>query len=420
MKIVAPQGTIDILPEETRMDRLTERVFMEKCRVFGYSEIHTPVFEYSSLFKKGVGHVTDIIEKELYTFTDKNGERFALRPEGTTGVARAVLEHELYRTLPARFCYRITCYRHENPEEGRLREFHQIGAECYGSAEPEADCEVISLAYSALADMGIGPLELNINSVGCTQCRVSYINALTRYLLPFANGGRLCPTCSGRLGKNPMRIMDCKRKECKEIAENAPKPIDYLCPDCVEHYEKVKRLLAAEEIPFNEKPKLIRGLDYYNRTVFEIKAGNGGKNGTVCGGGRYDELCLRIGGDVRIPAVGFAIGQERAVIAMGEGEAKKAAPEKPAAYIVSTDSAASSAAALRLRKAGIYAEADIMGRNRAEQLAAARKSGAQWLLYPSEKEIVLIREGTGGQLSFGANEWDCAAEAIKKQAADKI
>lgn len=415
MRIVAPPGTIDILPEETRMDRFVESVFMDKCRVFGYSEIHTPVFEYSSLFKKGVGHVTDIIEKELYTFSDKQGERLALRPEGTCGVARAVLQHDLCKSLPGRFCYKITCYRQENPEEGRLREFHQIGAECYGSAAPQADCEVISLAYASLEAMGVENISLNINSVGCGDCRVGYVNALTRYLLPFANSGRLCPTCVSRLSKNPIRIMDCKEKSCREIAENAPKPIDFLCPDCAGHYEEVKRQLTAAGIPFNEKPRLIRGLDYYNRTVFEFKAGSGGANGTVCGGGRCDSLCRRIGGESAVPAVGFAIGEERAVIAMGEGRTKKIAPESPMAYIISADAAEAARGALSLRRGGIYTERDIFGLDADGQEKAAAESGARWLVYVSDGGIRLVHAGTGAEHILKSDEWAAAARIIDAQ-----
>lgn len=416
MRIIAPPGTIDILPEEIRMDRFVESVFMDKCRIFGYSEIHTPVFEYSSLFKKGVGHVTDIIEKELYTFCDKQGEKLALRPEGTTSVARAVIQHDLCKKLPGRFCYKITCYRQENPEEGRLREFHQIGAECYGSPAPQADCEVISLAFASLKAMGVENISLNINSVGCNDCRVGYVNALTRYLLPFANSGRLCATCVSRLGKNPLRILDCKEAGCKAIAEKAPKPIDFLCSDCLSHYEEVKRQLTAAGIPFKEKPKLIRGLDYYNRTVFEFKAGSGGANGTVCGGGRYDNLCRRIGGENAVPAVGFAIGEERAVIAMGEGRTKKIAPERPKAYVISSDPAEAAKVAVKLRRSGIYTERDIFGLDEDGQAKSAKEARARWLVYVSEKRLRMVCPETGAEHILETDDnWAEAARIIDAQ-----
>lgn len=413
MRIVAPPGTVDTLPEEVRVDRYVESVFMEKCRLFGYKEIHTPVFEYGSLFTKGIGNVTDIIEKELYTFSDKSGAHLALRPEGTTSVTRAVLQHDLLGELPARLCYKITCYRHENPEKGRLREFHQIGAECFGSADPSADAEVISLANEALKAMGISDPRLNINSVGCERCRVGYINELTRYLLPYANKGRLCPTCVSRLGKNPVRVIDCKNPDCKAVAKGAPKPMDYLCPDCLDHYRGVKERLAAMGIEFTEKPGLVRGLDYYNRTVFEFKAGDGGAAGTVCGGGRYDTLCRRIGGGRELPAVGFAIGEERAVIAMGSAGAGLPEQKRPLAAVISADGSASARCLAELRKRGIFAEGDIMGASEAEQLARAAVSGARWLIFPEGESLRLKNAADGGECR--PNGWDEAAAVINER-----
>lgn len=414
MQISAPPGTVDILPEEIRRDRFAESVFMDKCRLFGYNEIHTPVFEYSRLFRRGVGHVTDIIEKELYTFSDKHGEKLALRPEGTTSVARAVLQHGLYNNLPSRFCYKITCYRQEDPEEGRLREFHQIGAECYGSALPQADCEVISLAYQSLKAMGAENLLLNINSLGCGECRVSYINALTRYLLPFANSGALCPTCLSRLGKNPLRVLDCKEQRCKAVAAGAPAPIDFLCPDCAAHYAELKRQLTAIGIPFVEKPKLIRGLDYYNGTVFEFKAGKGGRNGTVCGGGRYDGLCSRIGSEKSIPAVGFAIGVERAVLAMAESSSAKTAQQKPDAYVISDDTALAAAAAACLRNEGVCTERDLLGLPAEGQEKSAKAAGARWSVYASEASLRLHCHATGESIALKSGAWKQAADIILK------
>ena len=415
MRIVAPPGTVDILPEEVRMDRYVESVFMEKCRLFGYSEIHTPVFEYGDLFTKGIGSVTDIIEKELYTFTDKSGTHLALRPEGTTSVTRAVLQHDLCRSLPAKFCYKITCYRQENPEKGRLREFHQIGAECFGSDDPRADAEVISLAYESLKAMGVQNLRLNINSVGCERCRVGYINELTRYLLPYANKGKLCPTCLKRLGKNPIRVLDCKNPDCKAVAKGAPKIIDYICPDCLEHYNGVKAQLAAMGMEYNEKPGLMRGLDYYSRTVFDFKAGSGGAIGTVCGGGRYDALCRRIGSDKELPAVGFAIGEERVVIAMSEQSPHMAEPERPAAYVVSADAAIAAVCLLELRKRQIYAEGDIIGLGETAQLSRANSLSARWLLFSEENGLRLKNAKTGAEQRIGANEWDKAVEIISEK-----
>ncbi len=412
MSLNAPWGTMDTLPEEMRMRRMVEYIFMEKCRIFGYNEIHTPVFEQSSLFRMGVGHVTDIVEKELYTFSDKHGERLALRPEGTTGVARAVLQHKLYEKLPEKLCYKITCYRQEDPEEGRLREFHQIGAECYGSSGPEADSEIIDLAYISLKAMGISKLTLNINSVGCEKCRIGYLNELMRYLLPYANSGRLCPVCMSRLGKNPLRILDCKNPMCKETASHAPSPMDFLCENCREHFAGLQEQLNAIDIPFTVKPRLIRGLDYYNRTVFEFKAGAGGAKGTVCGGGRYDNLCRRIGADFSIPAVGFAIGEERAVIAMRSEGTEEFLRENPAVYVISESSALSAEAAAELRSRNIFTVRDLMGKTLREQEKEASACGAMWRIYVFEDKIRLC-DSVGKERVFPAGSWDAAAETVK-------
>lgn len=404
MKFIAPWGTMDTLPEEMRMRRYVENVFSEQCRVFGYSEIHTPVFEYGKLFHAGVGHVTDIVENELYTFYDKNGEELALRPEGTTSVARAVLEHELFGKLPQKLYYRITCYRQEDPEEGRLREFHQIGAECYGGKGPQADCEAISLAYTTLKALGLKKLVLNINSVGCDKCRVSYINALLRYLLPYANSHELCPVCVGRLGKNPLRIMDCKNIECKTIAAHAPVPTDYLCDECSGHFEELQRQLHAVNIEYKLKPRLIRGLDYYTRTVFEFKAGDGGAKGTVCGGGRYDNLLKRIGADFSLPSVGFAIGEERAIIALRAEGIKEIPKEAPLAYVISDNPALAAKGAAELRERGILTERNLMGLSIENQEKEADETETKWKVYVFEDNL-RIKSLDGREYNFKSNEW---------------
>ncbi len=410
-RIYAPRGTQDGLPGEIRMKRFVESVFMEHCRCYGYNEAHTPVFEYSELFERGVGPVTDIVEKEMYTFTDKHGDRLALRPEGTAGLARIIIEHDMAKELPLKLSYKITCYRQENPEEGRLREFHQIGAECYGSTKPQADSEIITLAYTALRSMGINKLSLNINSLGCHDCRTGYINALVRYLLPHANSGALCPTCVSRLGRSPLRVMDCKNPSCREVAKKAPKLADFLCDDCRAHYQGVKASLDAVGIAYNEKNHLIRGLDYYNRTVFELKAGDGGANGTVCGGGRYDGLCARLGGP-EIPAVGFAIGEERAIIAMRESGMGEIPPMKPLVYVASAVPSRASRGAARLRGLGIYAERDLMGIELDAQLAAAGECGARWLVITEDNEITLKNLETGEEKALAVGAWDDVARII--------
>lgn len=412
-RIFAPRGTQDGLPGEIRMKRFVESVFMEHCRCYGYLEAHTPVFEYSELFERGVGPVTDIVEKEMYTFTDKHGDKLALRPEGTAGLARIIIEHDLAKKLPLKLSYKITCYRQENPEEGRLREFHQIGAECYGSPLPQADSEVITLAYTALRSMGINKLTMNINSLGCHDCRTGYINALVRYLLPHANSGALCPTCVSRMGRSPLRVMDCKNPSCREVAKKAPRLSDFLCDDCRAHYEGVKASLDAVGIPYSEKNHLIRGLDYYNRTVFEFKAGEGGANGTVCGGGRYDELCARLGGP-GIPAVGFAIGEERAIIAIRESGMEEIPPEAPLVYVASDTPSAVSRGAARLRGLGIYAERDLTGLDTDGQIAAAKDCGARWLVVVGDTGIRLKNTETGAEQLLHPGAWDDVARIISE------
>ena len=256
--------------------------------------------------------------------------------------------------------------------------------------------------------MSVENLTLNINSVGCPRCRVSFENELTRYLLPFANRGELCPTCAERLGKNPVRVLDCKEAGCRAVKVGAPKVVDYLCPDCLEHYESVKACLRAMNIPFDEKPGLIRGLDYYNRTVFEFKGGGGGANGTVGGGGRFDALSRRIGGEADLPAVGFAIGEERVVLAMSDGGSGAAAPEKPAAWVVAEDAGAAAGCLLALRSAGVRAEGDVMGLDVEGQLARAAESGARWAVFPEKGGLRLKNLATGEERPASD-----AAEAVR-------
>ena len=289
--ITAPRGTADILAPDILKWKYIEKKISDISSRFGYSEIRTPVFEHTELFERGVGDTTDVVQKEMYTFNDKGGRSITLRPEGTASVARAFLEHNIYaQPLPAKLCYNITCYRYEKPQAGRLREFHQFGAECYGTSEPVVDAEVISFAKTVLNELGIDKLSLNINSIGCPNCRSKYNEALKNYFRPYIEDGTLCGTCRDRFEKNPLRILDCKSPVCGEIADKAPVLLDYICEECSEHFEEVKKHLEAMGIEYNVDGTIVRGLDYYTKTVFEFKTAIEGTAGTVCGGGRYDGL----------------------------------------------------------------------------------------------------------------------------------
>ena len=310
----APRGTNDILPEESYKWQAVEKRLMETAGLFGFKEIRVPVFEHTEFFTKNVGDTTDVVQKEMYTFDDKGGRSITLRPELTAGVVRSVIENGLYAgTLPLKCCYIGGCYRYEKPQAGRLREFHQFGVECVGAAAPNADAEVIALAKQVLDNIGIKKISLEINSIGCPECRKEYHKALKEYFS--ANLEELCGTCKDRLDRNPMRILDCKSPICSEIAAKAPVVLDYLCDDCRKHFEQVKAHLTAQNINFTVNPHIVRGLDYYTRTVFEFVSGDIGAQSTVCGGGRYDGLIGQMGGP-NTPSLGFAMGIERLMMVL--------------------------------------------------------------------------------------------------------
>ena len=275
----AVKGTQDILPGESFKIQYIEATALDIAKAYGFREIRTPVFEHTELFSRGVGDTTDVVQKEMYTFDDKGGRSITLRPEGTAGAIRAFLEHGLFNEpLPQKLCYLTSCYRYEKPQAGRLREFHQFGVECVGTASPAADAEVISLAKDLFDFLGVNGLKLEINSIGCPECRKKYYEALRAYFSDYKS--ELCETCLGRLERNPMRILDCKSPVCGKISAGAPKITDYLCDDCRDHFEKVQAYLDAIDIEYTVNPRIVRGLDYYTRTVFEfvsteIGAGHG-------------------------------------------------------------------------------------------------------------------------------------------------
>ena len=398
MAITAPRGTADILAPDILKWKYIEKKISEISSRFGYSEIRTPVFEHTELFERGVGDTTDVVQKEMYTFNDKGGRSITLRPEGTASVARAFLEHNIYaQPLPAKLCYNITCYRYEKPQAGRLREFHQFGAECYGTSDPTVDAEVISLAKTVLNELGIEKLTLNINSIGCPICRAKYNEALKNYFRPYIEDGTLCGTCRERFDKNPLRILDCKSPVCGEIATKAPVLLDYICDECRNHFEEVKKHLEAMDIEYVVDGTIVRGLDYYTKTVFEFKTALSGTAGTVCGGGRYDGLIEQLGG-APTPGIGFAMGIERIILALEEAGTMPDLRDVPDIYIANIGEETKlfvTALADKLRKSGVKCERDLCSRSLKAQMKYADKCGARFSIViggdEAEKKSAILK-----------------------------
>ncbi len=387
--IKAPKGTKDLLPCESYKWQYVEKKMKKICRSFGYDEIRTPVFEHTELFERGVGDTTDVVQKEMYTFFDKGERSITLRPEGTAPAARSYIENSLYSgPQPVKMYYNTSCYRYERPQQGRLREFHQFGVEVFGSEKPSADAEVISLAVRLYEELGVRDLKLNINSIGCPKCREDYNMKLKEY---FGNRlDALCSTCNERFDKNPMRILDCKSLGCKEIAKGAPVMLDCLCDECREHFEAVKKYLQIMNIDFNINPYIVRGLDYYTKTVFEFISQNIGAKGTVCGGGRYDGLMEELGGP-KTPAVGFGLGIERLFLLLDSLNVEIEKPMPINIYIANIgDSPAIKAQQLvyELRRNGISADNDHMGKSLRAQMKYADKINARFTMVLGDNEIM--------------------------------
>lgn len=384
----AIRGTQDVLPAESHKWQHMEQTALAVARDFGYREMRTPVFEHTELFHRSVGETTDVVQKEMYTFDDKGGRSITLRPEGTAGMARALLEHGLNNdALPIKVSYITSCYRYEKPQAGRLREFHQFGVECFGAAAPTADAEVIALARAVLQSLGVEGVTLHINSIGCPTCRAKYHEALKAYFE--SKKADLCDTCLGRLDRNPMRILDCKSPVCSAIAADAPVMLQFLCDDCKDHFEAVKGCLDEAGIDYEIDPHIVRGLDYYTRTVFEFVSDALGAQAVVCGGGRYDGLIDELGG-THLPSLGFGMGLERLLMVL---EAKGAAfPEPPTCevYLASMGDAAAKkcfAIANRLRDSGVAAECDTVGRGLKAQMKYANKIGARCTIVLGDNEL---------------------------------
>lgn len=384
----APKGTKDMLPEQAYKWQYIENAFADLCRRYGFEEIRTPMFEHTELFQRGVGDTTDIVQKEMYTFTDYGNRSITLKPEGTASVVRAFTEHKLYAGVqPNKFYYNIPCFRYEKPQSGRLREFHQFGIETFGSDDMMADAECISLGYDFLMEMGITDIELRINSVGCPECRKKHREALREFLKPKYD--ELCDTCKDRYERNPMRIIDCKSPVCQELVKGAPMMLDYLCDDCKDAFEQLKANLDAMGIEYVVDPGIVRGLDYYTKTAFEFVTTKIGAQGTVCGGGRYDGLVEEIGGPAT-PGVGFGLGKERLLMTMEACGAEIPEPDKTDVFIaVMGDNAKAAGLKLmrQLRNAGVAVQMDIMGRNIKNQFKFANRINAKKTVVIGDDEL---------------------------------
>ncbi len=404
----APRGTQDILPDESGKWQYIERTVLSTAELYGYKEIRFPTFEHTELFARGVGDSTDVVEKEMYTFNDKGGRSLTLRPEGTSGAMRAVIEHGLLGgTLPFKLSYLTSCFRYEKPQAGRLREFHQFGAECIGTESAAADAEIIALASQVFDELGAKGIRLEINSIGCPECRKTYHEALKAYFTERKD--HLCETCLDRLDRNPMRILDCKCPACQEAAKDAPTILEFLCEGCKAHFEDLKARLEAMGIAYTVNPTIVRGLDYYTRTVFEFVSTQIGAQGTVCGGGRYDGLVEMLGGSPA-PGIGFGMGIERLLLVM-EASGAEFPPTAPVdIYIGSLGQAAGIEAAklcAGLRAEGFYAACDLNERSVKAQMKYADKIGAVLSCIIGDNELAEgaasvknMKDGTDEKVKF--------------------
>ncbi len=378
----APKGTRDMLPQQAYLWQGLEAKMRALAALWGYREIRTPVFEHTELFLRGVGDTTDIVNKEMYTFNDKGDRSITLKPEGTAGAVRAFIEGRLYaEPLPCKVYYLAApIFRYENPQAGRLREHHQFGMECFGGKSPAVEAELINLLMTLLGEVGLKNLVVHINSIGCRECRPKYHEALRAYL-----GGRIdemCEDCRSRFDRNPLRILDCKKDKCKEIVKGAPSILDCLCDECKEHFAALQELLTAQGIPFAVDPTIVRGLDYYTRTVFEVIMQTGREGLALCGGGRYDNLIEQLGGP-DMPAAGFGLGLERILLELKNQDLEPPAPSVTDVYVANIgDERRPDAFTLtqQLRANGVKADSDLCVRSLKAQFKFADKLGARLIV----------------------------------------
>ena len=385
----APRGTKDITPKDAYKWNYVENKFREICSLFGYEEMRTPVFEHTELFKRSVGDTTDIVQKEMYSFTDKGGRDITLKPEGTAGVVRAFIENKLYAdTQPTKLFYITPCFRYERPQAGRQRQFHQFGIEALGSDKPSLDAEVIALAVQFFTEVGLKDLAVSINSVGCPTCRAEYNARLKEYL--DAKSDVLCETCLERKDKNPMRVIDCKNPTCKENLNDIPFMVDHICDDCKEHFEKLQTYLKEMDINFVVDKTIVRGLDYYKKTAFEIISNDIGSQSTVCGGGRYDGLVEQLGGPKGVSGIGFALGAERLLLTMENNNIEIENPYATDIFIVTIgDEAKTKSFKLLkdLRTNHISAENDHLDRSVKAQFKYSDKINAKFTIVIGDDEL---------------------------------
>ena len=385
-KLTAPKGTKDVLPSDSYRWQYVESVLKQICNDFNFKEIRTPTFESTEVFARGVGDTTDVVTKEMYTFLDKGGRSITLRPEGTAGVARSFVENGLYAgVLPLKLFYLISCFRYEKPQAGRLREFHQFGVEMLGTTTPNSDAEAIIFGAEIFKRLNIGNITLNLNNIGCKECRKAYNEKLKAFLE--VKKDSLCETCQERLAKNPMRIFDCKSEVCQSLIKDAPTIFDCVCDDCRDHFNTVTDILDTVGITYKIDKGIVRGLDYYSKTVFEFVSDNIGAQGTVLGGGRYDGLIADLGGN-DAPGIGFAMGIERLLL-LAEG-AMDVPEDTPDVFFIPIGDVAKKQVyqlVYSLRGQGISAEYDLNGRSVKAQMKYADKIGAKYTVVIGDDEI---------------------------------
>jgi histidyl-tRNA synthetase len=383
----APRGTKDILPAEIGSWRYVEGVLRKVCDRFNFQEIRTPVFEHTELFQRGIGDTTDVVEKEMYTFIDRGERSITLRPENTASAVRAFVEHKLYADpAPTKLFYMGPMFRYDRPQAGRQRQFHQFGVEALGVQQPAIDAEVILLAVTILRELGLKDLKLKLNSVGCPKCRPLHRQKLQDFFRPKFN--ELCEDCQSRFDRNPLRILDCKNPHCQELAQGAPSLSECLCEDCKAHFAKVQELLTSAGVPFELDDNLVRGLDYYTKTAFEIQYTPLGAQSAVCGGGRYDGLVEEIGGPAT-PGIGFAMGLERVLLALGKQNLLPQQQDQLEVYVVNGNPAKAAQAfslTQQLRLAGLKADFDSAGRSMKSQMKQANRLQAKYVLILGDEE----------------------------------
>lgn len=403
MLTTKPRGTNDFLPGDSEKWQYIEKLCRNVCAEYGFREIRTPIFEHTELFLRSVGETSDIVEKEMYSFEDKGFRHVTLRPEGTAGTVRAFLENKLYADpKPTKLYYIGPMFRYDQPQAGRYRQFHQFGAEVFGAASPGVDAEVIALAVEIFKRLGLTGLTVKLNTVGCAKCRPAHAEHLKQYFRQHME--KLCPTCRDRLERNPLRILDCKNEACKEVAKGAPTTVEAACDDCKSHFQKVQEYLNAVGVSYEIDTNLVRGLDYYTQTAFEVIINHiGSAQNAIAGGGRYNGLLGEIGGE-DMPGIGFAIGLERLLLTLEEQQIDLHLSAYPAVYIAPLGEAAQKEAfmlTMELRNRGIYTEKDYLGRSLKAQMKSADRFEAQYVVIIGDEELMkeeaVIREMATGE-----------------------